>query len=90
MITIRVLMVQVCNTHQALSLLVSICRLKFGSVCKQLYAVVRESSPLWHDIRFKWADSVLDAASPTFHVRRAAFVQHRISAVRTVHIGPMW
>ena len=62
--------------------------MKFGSVCKQLYAVVRESSALWHDLRFEWAESTLEVASPTFYVQRAAFVQHRISAIRNVYIGP--
>lgn len=64
------------------------CRLDFGSVCKRLYAVVRESSSLWHDVSFEHADFFTPEAVPTYSAQRVAFVQHRISAVRDVVIGP--
>ena len=72
----------------ALTVIICICRLDCGSVCKQLYAVITESSSLWHEIKFKHADFLPRVANPTYSARRTAFVQQRISAIRSVVVGP--
>lgn len=72
----------------ALKVINCTCRLDLGSVCKLLHGVITESSSLWHAIRFRHADFCDIVKNPTYNAQRTAFVQHRISAIRNMVIGP--